>query len=108
MLLFGLQDILRLAVQPPQKTLEGVQTSALVSVVSLRAESEVVVFEGDPDVCRAGFGVPFSVGGTFGPQVLAGLPPLGSKESLAIGLGVARPLGVVGVVSKLSLAVRGR
>ena len=105
MLLFGLQDILRLAVQPPQQTLEGVQTGALVSVISLRAESEVVVLEDDPDVCRAGFGVPFSVGGTFSSQVLAGLPPLRPEESLAIGLGVARPLGVVGVVSKLSLAV---
>lgn len=85
--------------------MKSVQASAFVSVVPLRAEPEVVVLEGDPDVRRAGFGVPFGVGCTFGSEELAGLPSLRPEEALAIGLGVARPLGVVGVVSKLSLAV---
>lgn len=44
----------------------------------------------------------------FCAKVLTGLPALGSKDPLAEGLSVARPLGVVGVKADLFLAARGQ
>lgn len=100
-----LQDIVGLSVQPPQQGLEGVQSCAFVAAVPLGAESKLVVLEHDADVRRVRLGVPLGVLRVLGAEILAGLPSLRPKEPLAEGIGVARPFGVVGIVSQLPLAV---
>ena len=105
LLLLGLQNILGLAVQPPKQMLEIKETGALVAIVSLRAETEVVVLERDLDVCRAGLRVMYGVRGIFGAEEITRLPALGAKDLLAESGFVTGPFRVVGVGSQLALAM---
>jgi hypothetical protein len=85
--------------------LKRIEAGTFVAIIPLGSEAESVVFEGDPDVCRVGFGVPFRVGSILRTKVLAWLPPLGPKDLLAKRVGITRPFGVVRVVAELPLAV---
>lgn len=85
--------------------LEIEETSALVAIVSLRAETKVVVLERDLDVCRAGFRVMDGMRSIFGAQKIAGLPALGAKDLLAESGFITGPFRVVRVGSQLPLAI---
>lgn len=84
--------------------LERIEAGAFVAIIPLGSETESVVFEGDPDVRRVGFGVPFRMCSVLRTKVLARLPPLSPKDLLAKGVGITRPFGIVRVVAEFPLA----
>ncbi len=77
--------------------MEGIESGALIAIVSFRSQSETVLFQHNLDVRRAGCGVVGGVCGILSSEVLARCPAGGSQDLLAECVGVARPIVVVGV-----------